>query len=97
LDISSGVCFSSSLDQFDFVTPQLIQQQMQHTDAALERFLATIPAEHKLANGQYAHEVLFQMIKHESHHHGQLINFLFCLHLPIPPSWQDEWALSYAQ
>lgn len=25
----------------------------------------------------------------------ELINFLFCHRLPIPPSWADEWALRY--
>ena len=36
----------------------------------------------------------FRLVEHESHHHGQLINFIFALHLPIPQSWADEWALS---
>jgi hypothetical protein len=87
--------FSSSLDQFDMVTPAVIKQQMEKADAALAHLLATLSSDHKLLNGQFAHEAVFQIIKHESHHHGQLINFMFYLQLPIPASWHDEWALAY--
>jgi hypothetical protein len=48
-----------------------------------------------LKNGQPGYEVVQRMIEHEMHHHGQLINFMFCHHLPIPPSWNEEWALAY--
>jgi uncharacterized damage-inducible protein DinB len=87
--------FASSLDQFAEVTPAVIAQQMRAADEQLERYLAGTALDKRLQNGQFAHEVVFQIIKHESHHHGQLINFLFFLGLPIPHSWQDEWALSY--
>jgi hypothetical protein len=87
--------FSSSLDQFEEVTPAIITQQMKKADEALTHLLQTMTSERKLLNGQYAHEIVFQMIKHESHHHGQLLNFMFCFRLPIPQSWHDEWALSY--
>lgn len=50
--------------------------------------------EDSLANGQPGYEVVMQMIKHEMHHHGQLIKFFYYLGLPIPESWQDEWVLS---
>ena len=87
--------FSSSLDQFDAVTPAIIAQQMVLADERLARLLAQHDLDQPLLNGQPAYEVVFQMIKHESHHHGQLINFMFFLHLPIPASWHDEWALRY--
>jgi hypothetical protein len=87
--------FSSSLDQFEVVTPAIVTQQMKKADEALAQLLTTISPDHQLPNGQYAHEIVFRIIKHESHHHGQLINFMYCFHLPIPPSWQDEWALTY--
>jgi hypothetical protein len=87
--------FSSSLDQFEEITAPIVTQQMQKADAVLAELLTEMNADQRLQNSQFAHEVIFQMIKHESHHHGQLINFMFCFHLPIPPSWQEEWALSY--
>jgi uncharacterized damage-inducible protein DinB len=38
-------------------------------------------------------EKYLTLVEHESHHHGQLINFIYALHLPIPKSWADQWAL----
>lgn len=87
--------FSSSLGQFKEYTSPIVIGQMQQADDALAHCLSTMSSEQRLQNGEYAHEVVFQIIKHESHHHGQLINFMFCLQLPIPTSWRDEWALSY--
>ena len=87
--------FASSLDQFEEVTPAIIKQQMQQADAAMVKVLHQVDLNQRQSNGEPNHTIVFQMIKHEMHHHGQLINFLFCHHLPIPPSWQDEWALSY--
>jgi hypothetical protein len=88
--------FSCSLEEFDKVTSALIKKQMMRSDAALERLLGEMDLGSALKNGQPAYEVVMQMIKHEMHHHGQLINLTFCHHLPIPDSWQQEWALAYA-
>jgi len=85
--------FSSSLDEFEVVTPAIIQQQMQKADAHMAALLKDLPLEEQRRDGHYGYEIVFQMIKHEMHHHGQLINFLYYLHLPIPPSWHEEWAL----
>lgn len=35
-----------------------------------------------------------ELVEHESHHHGQLINFIYALNLPIPQSWAETWALT---
>jgi hypothetical protein len=87
--------FSSSLDQLPEVTPQTIKAQMKQADDKMERLLVESGAERMIANGETTYEVVLQMIKHEIHHHGQMINLMFCHHLPIPESWKDEWALSY--
>ncbi len=34
-----------------------------------------------------------ELVEHESHHHGQLINFIYALDLPIPESWAKIWEL----
>lgn len=87
--------FASSLDEFEPVTPAIIKAQMQKGDARLAELLQTLPLETHTVSGQPAHRTILRMIEHEMHHHGQLINFLFCHRLPIPPSWADEWALRY--
>lgn len=86
--------FSSSLDSLENISPSIIKQQMKKSDEALANFLKTADLQKPLQNGQPAYEVLVQMIKHEMHHHGQLINYMYCHHLPIPDSWHGQWALS---
>ncbi|MBX3013584.1 MAG: DinB family protein [Caldilineaceae bacterium] len=88
--------FASSLDQFTEITPAIIKAQMQQADARLSQLLQQIDLNAPLHNGEPGYTVVFQMIKHEMHHHGQLINFLFCHQLAIPPAWQAEWSLRYA-
>jgi hypothetical protein len=95
LEQGSWQGFSSSLDQVGQVTPPVIQQQMRRADAAMQALLGRIDLEQPLNNGQTGVSVVLQLIKHEMHHHGQLINYLFCHHFPVPPSWREEWALGY--
>jgi hypothetical protein len=87
--------FSSSLDQFDHVTPATIKEQMKKADQEMADLLGSTDLNAQLKDGQVGYEVVQRIIEHEMHHHGQLINLMFCHHLPIPPSWQDEWALDY--
>jgi uncharacterized damage-inducible protein DinB len=87
--------FASSLDQLETVTPQTIKAQMMKSDAAMAELVSSLDLQATLKNGQPGYEVVQRMIEHEMHHHGQLINFMFCHHLPIPPSWNEEWALAY--
>ncbi len=86
--------FSCSLDGVGQITPAIIAEKMQAADARMADFLARTDINQPLTNGQPAYDVVMQMLKHEMHHHGQLINFLYCHHLSIPASWQDEWALT---
>jgi hypothetical protein len=87
--------FSCSLDKLKPVTPAIIKKQMQLADARMADLLKTVDLVMQLKNGKHAYEVVQRMIEHEMHHQGQLINFLFCHHLPIPPSWHAKWALAY--
>ena len=87
--------FSCSLDEREQITPATIKAQMQQGDGRLAELLQTLPLETHTVGDQPAHKTVFRMIEHEMHHHGQLINFLFCHHLSIPPTWRDEWSLQY--
>ncbi|MEZ4867440.1 MAG: hypothetical protein R3C14_39305 [Caldilineaceae bacterium] len=87
--------FHSSLDDFDEVTPAVIKAQMQKSDERLLLLCEILNLDPPRVGQEPGYKSIFRMIEHEMHHHGQLINFLFCHHLPIPPSWADEWALSY--
>jgi uncharacterized damage-inducible protein DinB len=87
--------FSSSLDQLEQVTPTTIKAQMEKADQAMAELLGAMDLQARLKDGQHGYEVVQRIIEHEMHHHGQLINLMFCHHLPIPPSWRDAWALAY--
>ena len=87
--------FSSSLNQFEQVTPATIKEQMMQADRKMTELLKTRDIQTKLKDGQYGYELVQLMIEHEMHHQGQLINFMFCHHLRIPQSWQEKWALGY--
>ena len=86
--------FARSLNEFEEVTVEIIKTQMQKSDVRMNDVLQGLNLDSKMENGDLAHLTVLQMIKHENHHHGQLINYMYCHHLPIPDSWADEWALS---
>jgi hypothetical protein len=87
--------FSSSMDQLEHPTPTAIKVNMQRSDEKMAELLRTKNLTVKLDSGKYGYELVQLMIEHEMHHQGQLINLMFCHHLPIPESWRDKWALSY--
>lgn len=87
--------FSCSLKTLKDVAPGTIKGHMQDGDKAFETLLQTVDLGQPLKDGRLGYSVVMQMIKHEMHHHGQLINLMFCHHLPIPPSWEAEWSLRY--
>lgn len=76
------------------MTQELIRQRLQAAD---ERYLAALAAADPLKpydNGLTPLIVHQMLVEHEAHHHGQLINFVYALDLPIPASWAKQWALS---
>jgi hypothetical protein len=87
--------FSSSVSQLADPTPAALKANMQRSDARMAELLRTRDLTAWLSGGKYGYELAQLMIEHEMHHQGQLINLMFCHHLPIPKSWQDKWALSY--
>lgn len=95
LEQGEWVGFSCSLNGMKDITPAVIRQQMAISDEAMAKLLGSLDLNAPLKDGTPAHATVMQMIKHEMHHHGQLINFMFCHHLPIPQSWHQEWALAY--
>ncbi|MEZ4712062.1 MAG: hypothetical protein R3A44_33050 [Caldilineaceae bacterium] len=62
-------------------------------DRALFAQLAQLDLLHPVGDGHPPLHQYMVLVEHEAHHQGQLINFIFALDLPIPPSWADKWAL----
>jgi len=87
--------WSSSLDggpRHDTLSE--IRQHLQQSDEMLFEALAKHDLMQPLEDGTTPLQHYLRLVEHESHHHGQLINFIFALNLPIPESWADQWALS---
>lgn len=87
--------FSSSMDAADDLSPSGIKTLMRKTDDTLIDTLKTMDLDAPLKSGEHGYELVQLMTEHEMHHQGQLINLMFCHHLPIPKSWADKWALAY--
>ncbi len=87
--------FASSMDTAEDLSPNGIKALMRKTDVKLIDLLETVDLEAQLKSDEPGYELVQRMIEHEMHHQGQLINLMFCHHLPIPKSWADKWALAY--
>jgi len=86
--------FSCSLDALNDYTLEAIVSQMRKADQVMAEVLGVMDLETSLANGKRGYEVVQRMIEHEMHHQGQLINAMYCHHLPIPESWHLKWNLA---
>jgi uncharacterized damage-inducible protein DinB len=85
-------CSLSGVPAAEF-TPALFRQRFEAADERYVSALAAGPLQ-PYANGLTPLAVHQMLVEHEAHHHGQLINFIYALELPIPESWARQWALS---
>ena len=74
---------------------EAIQTALRHSDELLVNALG----KHDLmkpygSKGKTPMLHYLELVEHEAHHHGQLINFIYALNLLIPQSWAETWALS---
>ncbi len=83
--------WACSLDEPDL---DQLRAHLQQSDEALFAVLRQRDPLHRFDDGSTPLSQYLRLVEHESHHHGQLINFIFALNLPIPESWADAWALS---
>jgi hypothetical protein len=89
--------FTCSLNALTEITGPVMKAHMQRADEGMGQLLQTLNLTERLKNGKYGYQVVQRMVEHEMHHHGQLINLMFCHRLPIPASWQTKWALAYEE
>jgi hypothetical protein len=76
-------------------TPDLLRERFQAADRTYLAALAAVDPLAPYAEGGLTPLIVHNMlVEHEAHHHGQLINFIYALDLPIPASWAQQWALS---
>ena len=88
--------FSCSLDKLDAdqVSVARIRQHMQEADKQLLEVLGSRDLLRAFEDGSMPLMNYMILVEHESHHQGQLINFIYAHDLPIPESWRAKWALT---
>jgi len=86
--------FSSSLEKEENKSIEIIKKHMQEADKKLLDAMKNIDLLKKFEDGTSPLTNYIVLVEHESHHQGQLINFIYACDLPIPKSWADKWALS---
>jgi len=69
------------------------KRQMKIADDLLLRSLKSASLERVFDDGSTPLVHYLKLVEHESHHQGQLINFIYAHDLPIPNSWEAKWAL----
>lgn len=88
--------FSCSLNRLPRIDRQAFRTHMQQAD---ERLFAVLRRADLLTplgeDGLNPMAHYLRLVEHESHHQGQMINFIFAFTLPIPQSWAARWALSH--
>ncbi len=67
--------------------------QMQLADELLLRTLKAVDVTQEFNDEATPLSNYMILVEHESHHQGQLINFIYAHDLPIPKSWEVKWAL----
>lgn len=84
--------WSCSLEDGDNPKLENIKTSMEKADKILFKVLENRNLMEVKGNGTLLSRYL-RLVEHESHHQGQLINFMYALDLEIPKSFTDKWGL----
>ncbi len=86
--------FSCSLNSLEGIRViENFRGQMKLADELLLRILETDSLTREFDDGSTPLSHYMTLVEHESHHQGQLINFIYAHDLAIPKSWEAKWAL----
>jgi len=84
-------CSVNSLDDSRVI--ENFRGQMKAADQLLLRTLEEVRLSKEFDDGSTPLSQYMTLVEHESHHQGQLINFIYAHDLAIPKSWEEKWAL----
>lgn len=87
-------CTLDAVSTGQALTIEQIRTPMQEADRQLFETLKEVDWQRTFADGTTPLAKYLRLVEHEAHHQGQLINFIYANHLPIPASWADAWALT---
>jgi hypothetical protein len=85
--------FSCSLDKVKNATKEDVIKHMKQADKELYKALDEIDLLKHFEDKSTPLMNYMVLVEHESHHQGQIINFIYAHDLPIPKSWESKWAL----
>ena len=74
--------------------PAVVTEMMRAADEKLLSILESADLSEAFANGSTRLDHYLSLVEHESHHQGQLINFIYAHEIEIPQSWAEKWSLS---
>lgn len=86
--------FSCSLDKVNKVTKDILLSHMKQADESLMGALGHTDLLQKFEDNSTPLMNYMILVEHESHHQGQIINFIYAHDLTIPKSWEEKWALT---
>ncbi len=86
--------FACSLDDEKEITKEVVVAHMRQADKSLMQALEETDLLQKFEDGGTPLMNYMILVEHESHHQGQIINFIYAHDLPIPKSWEEKWALT---
>ena len=87
-------CSLQPVELGEAVSMERIREVMMKADGQLDSTFEQVEWLKVFSNGTSPLMGYLRLAEHESHHHGQLINFIYACGFPIPESWADSWALS---
>ena len=86
--------FSCSLDAEAKISRHIIVDHMKRADTDLLKALSSAKLLQQFEDRSTPLLNYLTLVEHESHHHGQIINFIYAHNLDIPMSWKEKWALA---
>lgn len=89
--------WSCSFDNIKDISKSEMIEVMKEDDEKLIKMISHIDLLEENAEGSERSPLQRYMIlvEHESHHQGQIINFIYAHSLKIPKSWKEKWALDH--
>ena len=74
--------------------PAVVAGMLREADVSLLPILESADLTEPFENDTTRLDHYLSLVEHESHHQGQLINFIYAHDIDIPQSWFDKWGLS---
>lgn len=86
--------WSCSLNKVEGVTKDIIAKHLKRADRDMIEMLSIVDLSEPTDDNETPLSRYLTLVEHESHHQGQIINFIYAHNLQIPTSWKSKWNLT---